>query len=136
MYLIFRFGMVLLFCLIKNYFIFALFASFVSFTSAVVVAVIQPYKRAINIKIDIILLSGMGVLYFGFYLIAIAKHDIVMSGVHVIKDIMLGVGTGIPMLYTLTLIMYYCFKNWSGHLKKLLQRLHRRHTTSPLLPRQ
>ena len=133
-YLFFRFGMVLLFCSIKNYFIFALFASFVSFTSAAIVAVVQPYKKAVNVKIDVILLSGMGVLYFGLNLIAVATH--VMPGIQVMKNIMLGVGTGIPMLYTLTLTMCYLFKHCSGCMKTLLQSLYRGRTTTPLLPRQ
>ena len=64
-HLFIRFGIVLLFSLLKNYFLFSLYVSFISFALVAATAILQPYKKDINNKIDTLLVFAMGVFYFG-----------------------------------------------------------------------
>ena len=107
-HLLIRFAMILLFAFVKNFFLFSLFASLFSFTLVAVIALLKPYKKESDTRIDICLLCGMGSLYFGCNLMAVADH--VMPGLEFVVYIMVGMGVLVPALYILAVIVLWIWK--------------------------
>ena len=103
-HLFIRFGIVLLFSLLKNYFLFSLYVSFISFALVATTALLQPYKKDINNKIDTLLVFGMGVFYFGLSLIA-TKPTMTLSSITATVYVMISIGSIPPLV----LPFVYCF---------------------------
>ena len=110
MYLLTRFGIVGLFCLIKNFYIFSLLASLVSFILVAIIALLKPYKQELNTKIDIVLLFGMGTFFFGLNLVALVEH--VIPHLRVGMHIMVCVGASIPGLYIVGVILQWLLRKY------------------------
>ena len=117
-HLFIRFGIVLLFSLLKispyNY------VSFISFALVAATALLQPYKKDINNKIDTLLVFGMRVFYFGLSLIA-TEPTMTLSSITVTMYIMISIGSIPPLVLP---FVYYFIKCCSFRWKRYRYRHH------------
>ena len=117
-YIFTRFMMVTFFGIIKNYFIFSLFASLMSSALIASIAFLQPYKKSINVKIDTILLFGMATLFFGVNLLQLEDH--VLSGYKGTAIFFISFGSAIPLIYFIVLVGHFVVKNCCYCKRQLL----------------
>ena len=109
-YIFTRFMIVTSFGIIKNYFIFSLFAMLMSSALIASIAILQPYKKSINVKIDAILLFGMATLFFGVNLRKLEEH--VLSGYKGIAVFFMSFGSVIPLIYFIILVGHFVVKSY------------------------